>query len=500
MKATSALAVLAQSIQEDSLAAPDGDPLSLGVWPFLLILSLILLNAFFVLAEFSLVKVRLSQVEDAIEEGSSRAKLTKRILGNLESYLSATQLGITLSSLALGLLLGHIVSLVLQAQPFGGEWHPVLLNSVVLAVTLAFVTLMHLIFGEMIPRSLAIRKALPMALTIAGPISVLYRFFKPALWLSSWAANGLLKGVFKVNPVSEMEVFHSADELKHLVSETERAQEVTEIEREILVNALELNDRVARDVMLPRAEVIWLDLNKDFETNQKKAVDSLHTRFPLVDGHLDHPEGLVHIKDLIKLSRSENPDLLTIKRRLEHIPELMPLDSLLKFFLTNKAHMALVVDEYGGSVGIVTLDNVLEELVGDIQDEFDEEEPEEDYFERLDEHSFVVDGTLALYELADYSDLDLEDPEVSTIGGYVTHQLGRLPEVGEEVEIEDYKAEVLESDGRSVGKLRFERTPEAIEAMLEDEREDALHSNGNGHSKDNEEEPQETVNRDEGRI
>ncbi len=446
--------------------AGDEDAGGIGAWWVLWALLLVFLNAFFVLAEFAITKVRSSQVDEVAEERNGLARLAKRVLVNLNTYVSTSQLGIALSTLGLGMLLGQVWG-VLPDQ-VQSTW----IQGLILIVMLLGSAMVLLVFGELVPRSFAIRQALPATLAIVRPLTYFHQAVAPFVGVSNWISRRILR-LLKIEPVSEAEIFHSADELIHLVSETERAQEVTDIERKIVVNALELNDRVVRDVMLPRADVIWLDRNKDFETNIKKAIESQHTRFPLVDGHLDHPQGLVHIKDLIKIRKVDHPDLDSIKRKLEHVPELMRLDALLEVFLTNRAHMALVVDEYGGAVGIVTLDNVLEELVGDIQDEFDLEEGGESDFQRVDDHSFLVEGTFALYELADRCDLDLEDPEVSTIGGYVTHQLGRLPDIGEEVPIEGYIATVLESDGRSIGRLRFKRTQEAIDTVLALQAEEA---------------------------
>jgi CBS domain containing-hemolysin-like protein len=199
---------------------------------------------------------------------------------------------------------------------------------------------------------------------------------------------------------------------------------VTPLGKEILINALDMRDRVVRDITTPRGQVIFLNTEDSFEENLQHALESRHTRFPLCEGHLDNTIGLVHIKDMLKLMREPQPDLHSIKRDLLPVPEMMPLEKLLSFFLNKHAHLALVVDEYGGTTGIVTLDNVLEELVGEIQDEFDSEKPE---FRRVNSDEFDVQGSLGLYELHDLAGLDLENADVSTIGGYVTHLLGHLP-------------------------------------------------------------------------
>ena len=213
--------------------------------------------------------------------------------------------------------------------------------------------------------------------------------------------------------------------------------------------------------MTPRGEIVYLDLEDDFETNVNKAIESRHTRFPLCRENLDNTVGLIHIKELLPMMRDPSPDLLKIKRDLIPLPEMMPLEKLLKLFLSKHAHLALVVDEFGGTVGMVTLENVLEELVGDIQDEFDFEKEE---FRKINANEFTVDGALGLYELNDLAKLSLESADVSTIGGYVTHLLGHLPKQGEQVKIDSYLVTVSQTDGRRVGQLHFRKINEPATA------------------------------------
>src|SRR5438094_5221063 len=204
----------------------------------------------------------------------------------------------------------------------------------------------------------------------------------------------------------------------------------------------------------PRGEIVYLDLEDDFETNVKKAIESKHTRFPLCRENLDNTVGLIHVKDLLPMMRDPHPDLLKIKHELIPVPEMMPLERLLKLFLSKHAHVALVVDEFGGTVGMVMLENVLEELVGDIQDEFDFEKEE---FRKINANEFSVDGSLGLYELNDLVKLDLESADVSTIGGYVTHLLGHLPKTDEQVKIDNYLVTVSQADSRRVKQLHSKK-------------------------------------------
>jgi CBS domain containing-hemolysin-like protein len=256
--------------------------------------------------------------------------------------------------------------------------------------------------------------------------------------------------------VSGHELAHSEEELRVILAENASAQEVSPLGKEILINALDLRRRVVRDITTPRGEVVFLNTELSFEENLRSAQQSRHTRFPLCEGHLDNAVGLVHIKDLLTLIREDRPDLHRIQRTIFPVPEMMPLEKLLGFFLSKHAHLALVVDEFGGTVGIVTLDNVLEEIVGDIQDEFDAEKPE---LRKVGVEEFEVEGSLGLYELKDLIGLELESSDVSTVGGYVTHLIGHLPLSGEQTRIEDYLVTITKTDGRRVIQLNFKRVP-----------------------------------------
>ncbi|MCX6960387.1 MAG: hemolysin family protein, partial [Verrucomicrobia bacterium] len=244
------------------------------------------------------------------------------------------------------------------------------------------------------------------------------------------------------------------EELRVILTESREAKEVSPLGEQLAVNALDLQHRVVRDIMTPRSEVIFLDLEEPFGDELEKAIDSRHTRFPLCTGALDDSIGLVHIKDLLGLVHSGKEELKSIQRPIHHVSEMMPLEKLLNYFLAKHAHLAIAVDEYGGAVGIVTLDNVLEELVGSIHDEFDTHEEE---ITKIRDGEFDTDGTLALHDLAEETGLKFEETEVSTIGGYITQQLGHLPTRGESVKIGDYTATVAETDGRRILKVHFKK-------------------------------------------
>ena len=424
------------------------------------ICALVALNGFFVAAEFALVKVRRSQVDTLESEGTKRAAAGKHVIENLNAYLSACQLGITLASLCLGWLGEPFLARMLRPifSLFGVESGAVT-TSISFALAFSAITALHIVLGEQAPKIIAIQKSLGATLFVSPPLRLFYALFKPFIWFLNESSNWILAHIFRVPPAGKGELAHTEEELRLILSESAKAQEVSPLERELLINALDLRDRVVRDIMTPRGEVVYLDLEEDFETNVKKALESRHTRFPLCRGHLDNTVGLIHIKELVPMMRDPHPDLMRIKRELIPVPEMMPLEKLLTLFLTRHAHLAVVVDEFGGTVGMVTLENVLEELVGDIQDEFDMEKEE---FRKINETEFTVDGALGLYELRDIAGLELESADVSTIGGYVTHLLGHLPRTGEQIKIDNYLVTVSQAGSRRVNQLHFKKLSDAV--------------------------------------
>ncbi len=423
------------------------------------IVTLVLLNAFFVAAEFGIVKVRSSQLDMLTEEGNVRAAFAKHVRSHLDAYLSATQLGVTLASLGLGWLGEEFLAQMLQPafRLMNVHSHAVISS---VSITLAFIgiTFMHIVFGELAPKYIANSNPLRASLVLARPLGAFYFLFKPAIWFLHKSSKLVLEKLLRFEPVAGAELAHSEEELRLIVDESEKSAEVSPLGRELLVNALDLRRRVVRDIMTPRGDVVFLDLEDSFDDNVKQALESRHTRFPLCRGHLDNAIGLIHIKELVPMMRDPHPDLLRIKRDLIPVPEMMSLEKLLNLFLSRHAHLAIVVDEYGGTVGMVTLENVLEELVGDIQDEFDAEKEE---FREINENEFTVDGALGLYEMRDLAGLELESADVSTIGGYVTHLLGHLPKQGEQVQIENYRATITQTDGRRVLQLHFRKMTDA---------------------------------------
>ncbi len=435
---------------------------SLVVWYLFGIIIFVVFNAIYVAIEFALLKVRISQVEAVMEEYPKKAKRILVALGNLNGYLSACQLGITIASLVLGALGEPFVEMLLW-EPLNailGDY-PKVRSIVSLILATGAFSVIHVVIGEQVPKVLAIRKPVETSLKLINFLHYFYWSFGWAVNVLNNVSNWVLLKVLKVEPAGHEEV-HSAEEIAQFVEHSEKHDEVTETEREILINALELNDILVKDVMTPRSEVMSLDVDDSMEHSLQVAAETKHTRFPLVKGHFDNTVGLIHIKDIFGILNDKQPDLMSIKRQLKVVPETMPLDVLLKFFQSQHEHLAMVVDEFGDSSGLVFMDNVIEELVGDIHDEFDQETSS---FTRVNKDEFIVEGSLTLNELSDHEPLvDIDSTDVTTVGGYITQQVGAIPNVGAVIEIEGFEAKVTSTDGRRVGQVHFSRIEAAVES------------------------------------
>jgi CBS domain containing-hemolysin-like protein len=427
-------------------------------WGLFLGLLLVALNGFFVAAEFALVKVRPTQIEPQASEGQRRAKVARHMIHHLDAYLSATQLGITLASLALGWIGNPAFAWIVRPliTPFAGD-NEALVQSISLTAAFLVITILHIILGELAPKSIAIRKPEGTALLVAYPLYLFYKVTYPAIWVLNHAANALLKLV-GIAPVSESEIAHDEEELRLLLASGPASQLSTQ-KRELLDNIFELSHRVARQVMLPRQDVVYLSTSRPLEENLRIARRSGHTRFPLCEGDLDHVIGLVHIKDLFRRERPLT-SLKEVARDIAFVPETLPLDRLLKRMRTERFHLAAVLDEYGGVSGIVTLENVIEEIVGSIQDEFDVEKPE---LLAKGEGVYEVSGGMLVEDLEAALDIELSERDEDTIGGVVLSELGHHPSQGDRIELGPVIIEVLEVQHNRITTVRVTvQQPETV--------------------------------------
>ncbi len=446
-------------------------PSFLSIFLFVVGISFFLfLNAFFVANEFASARVRPSQLRE--DPDDTRADANKRckalnIVNHLDSYLSANQVGITLASLALGAM-GEpfIKSLIAPFLEYYLHLQPAIVSAISYTLAYALFTFAHVVLGELVPKSLAIRKPLEVAMGTSVWMTRFAKWSGLIVKLFNNTANTIAHRVFGVDPNYSPESHHSAEEIAHIVEESGRSHEVTAMEAEISTNALELNDRAVRDILVPRNEVEVLDINDSFEENVDIVTNSRHSRFTLVDGHLDDVKGWVHVKDIMRLLRNGSKDIMSVKRTIKVVPETMKLDTLLNFFTKEKTHSALVVDEYGIVTGLVYLDDVIEEIVGnDIQDEFEQEEPQD--FITVGPDQYIANGTMALFDLEEalpaLGEIESESG-MSTIGGHITDCLGHLPELNEQIRIRNYVFTVTGTDGRRVTQTRIELCPAPAES------------------------------------
>lgn len=423
---------------------------SIVLFKIILAFFLVFLNGVFVAAEFAFVKVRPTRLAQLVAEGSRRARTAQRCTNNIDAYLSVCQLGITISSLGLGWLGEPVVARLLEPLMYNfGITSPVAVHTVSFIIAFTLVTFMHVVFGELVPKSLAIQRAESVTLWLAGPMRLFYILFYPGIVVFNGTANRILRSL-GVRPASEHEESHNEEELQMLVSASYKCGHLDKSEWRLLQNVFEFEKRVVREVMVPRPEVVFLDINYTLEESMEIARKAGHTRFPLCEGDSDNVVGLVHIKDIFRLDTGAS--LEDVKRNIMMAPEGMPLDRLLKEFQQNHQHMALVVDEYGGTAGIITMENVLEELVGQIQDEFDEESPQ---VSTEKEGSFLVDGRMLLDDAAEMFVLPVSDQaEYDTLGGFVFGNLGKRPRVGDIVELPEHRLEVVETSGLRICRVR----------------------------------------------
>jgi CBS domain containing-hemolysin-like protein len=434
------------------------DALAANALHLLGILAIVLLNGFFVAAEFAFVKLRDTQLDALIVAGNRRARLARHILQNLTSYLSATQLGITMASLGLGWL-AQPVFLSLLAPPL--QWigiaSPHFQKSIAFAIGFATATFLQIVLGELGPKWFAIQRALPAALFIASPLHWFYRASYPFNWLLNHSAQWLMRRV-GLEPSSSLRLVHSEEELRLMLNQNRG--DSTCLGHEIVLNALDLSRRIVRNVMRPRMEIAVFDTEASLQECLDLAEKTRYSRFPLCEGgDLDKSLGVVHIKDLFALRNqaARGQDLKSVTRKLIYVPETTRLEKLLHLFLERKLHFALVVDEYGGTVGMVTLENVLEELVGQIQDEFDQEKP---LLLRRGPDQWEIEGALPLHELAELVGQNLPGDNVATTSGWVTQRLGGFPKTGDALTLGAYELRVDRTENMRVTRLTLKRQPE----------------------------------------
>lgn len=409
----------------------------------------IFMNAFFVLSEFSIVKIRKSRLEELIKDKIPNAQLAFKISNSLDTYLSATQLGITISSLALGWIgepaVARLIELPLKAFGIGG----VAIHTIAFIVSFTLVTLFHVVLGELVPKSIAIAKTEKVVLFIARPLHLFWILFFPIIKAFDFIAAVSLK-IIGVKPAKESELALSDEEIKIIASESLKGGVLDSLETEIIKNAVDFSDTVAKEIMTPRRDLICLNKQASYEENYDTVLQSRFTRFPYIDGSKDNVLGLIHIRDIIQQKGERSFD--KIVRKLIIVPENSPISKILPMMNKQRIFAALVIDEYGGTAGFLTMEDIIEEIFGDINDEYDGKMQN---FKRIDENTFEFRGRFEIEDVEEVMGIDFdEETEQLTIGGYVFNLFGSLPEIGDKISDENCDYEVLRMDGTRVSLVK----------------------------------------------
>ena len=398
------------------------------LFQLLLVIFLIAMNGFFVAAEFACVKIRPSRLETLIQEGSRQAKYAKKLTDHLDASLSVTQLGITLASLGLGWVGEPAVATLLLPITHAIGLDDVIGHTIALALAFSIITGLHIVLGELTPKTMAIQNVEKIMLSVALPMLVFHRVMYPFVWLLNHVANWVAHRM-GFHTASEGDDAHTEEEIRLLMEESHRQGLIDDTEVDFVDNVFDFTDLNVREIMTPRTDMVCLYLEDTMDENLHIILEEQLTRYPICHEDKDHIVGFLHVKDLMRvMAEGRKPNLRRLARKALIVPESMDVSVLLKTMQKQRSQMAIVVDEYGGTAGMVTIEDIVEEIVGDIQDEFDEERPTA---ERRGKRIFSVDAKMLLEELEDILEIDIEDEDVDTVGGWLYDQIGQTPRVGQ---------------------------------------------------------------------
>lgn len=401
---------------------------------------------FFVASEFAIVKVRATRINQLIEEGNKKAINAKRVITHLDEYLSATQLGITITSLGIGWLGEPTVKAIIEPLFIKLNIPESAATLISFMIAFSLITFLHVVVGELAPKSVAIQKAEAITVNFAGPLILFYRITFPIIWALNHSARFII-GLFGIKPTSEGDVAHSEEELRMILSDSYQKGEINQTEYKYVNNIFEFDDRLAREIMVPRTEIDVFQKEDKIEDILEQLYDQQHTRFPVADGDKDSIIGLINTKELMaECLKSRMKIEMTIEPFIKPIItviESIPIHDLLIKMQQEQTHMAVLIDEYGGTSGLVTVEDILEEIVGEIRDEFDDDELPE--IRKLGEDHYIVDSKLLLSEINDLLGTHLDNPDVDTIGGwYLTHKMDVV--IGDSIKEEGYIFTISEAE------------------------------------------------------
>lgn len=420
----------------------------------LITLILILVNGFFVAAEFALVKVRASQLDLLSQQGNKKARLSKQLIEKLDAYLSACQLGITLASLALGAVGEKVISKIVVDGFVSAGWaaDPLAVHSISLPIALTLLTFFHVTLGEQIPKMIGIKYCLPTTLIVAWPLRIFYFIFGPFIWFLNKSSNAALRLIGVKGMVDS--AFHTEEELRLILTESEEGGAIKPSENELIQNVFDFDDRIVKQIMVPQNRVVALDVELGRNEISKRIIEEGFSRLPIYLGDIDNVIGIVHTKDLLKaLIDNKFRTLKDIMRPVHFVPESMKINELLRDFQKHHIQMAIVTNEFGATAGLITMEDIIEELVGEIQDEHDEEKP---IVEKKSDTEFIVNAQAAIGDVNHVLPIALpENPQYETVSGYINFIFGRIPAVNDKRLKDGYEITILKRTRQSVDTIRL---------------------------------------------
>lgn len=435
-----------------------------------IILFLLFVNGFFVAAEFSLVKVRKTRLEQLCNEGNSNAKKALKLVDDVNKMLAAAQLGVTIASIALGWVAEATIVQLIEPVIRLLQLSNSVVTAHVIAVPISFilVTYFHVLLGEQLPKCIALRHPETLALLISRPMDMFITIFKPFVWLLEVSGNKILSACHANS--EDASLVHSTEELDMLVDASYNEGVLNETEAEMLHNMFKFSDLMAKQVMIPRTDMVCIPNDISYEELNQTALKNQYTRYPVYEENIDKILGFIHVKDLYSLAMTkENYSIDKLIRPLMLVPETMTLDNLIIEFKRLHCQMAVVIDEFGGTSGLITLEDVLEEIIGDVQDEFDEDTEAD--IKEVAENTYIANAMLRIDELVKFFDLKealFEEDDVDTIAGLVVKILGRIANVGDTVTFNGLTFTVMEVDGARITKLKIYKEPVKEEENLEE--------------------------------
>lgn len=435
----------------------------------LFIIGLLLFsNGFFVATEFAMISVRKTRITQLTDEGNFSARMALETLKDLDKFIAAVQLGVTISAIGLGWVgeatLSEMFKKMFSFLPIniaGFASH-----TLATVFAFAFVTILNVLFGELIPKSVALKYPEKISLIFAIPLRIIIKIFTPATYVLNKMANFVL-GLFKIERSTTSHLAHSTEELNMLINASYNEGVLNETEKELLNNVFKFSDLSAKQVMIPRTDMACIASDITFEELNELTSESQYTRYPVYEENLDHISGIIHIKDLYEQSlKKEEFSIEKIIRPVLLVPETMTMDNLIREFQKGHIQMAIVIDEFGGTAGLITLEDVLEEIFGEVQDEFDAEEAD---IKKIEENTYLANAMMRIDEINEFFEIEIIDEDVDTIGGYVVKLLGRIAQAGDIAGSENLEFQVKEIDGARITKLIITKKLHPAEEESEDE-------------------------------